>query len=105
MNTFRLNAANEIGPLLKDLRRRIDPAAPALGEHERLNTRRGRAVSQEEVAEAVGVSRGWYAMLERGEPIQPSIFMLSRLARALNATRDERLSLFELGIPELHGLL
>jgi hypothetical protein len=30
--------------------------------------------------------------------------MLSRLARALNATRDERAALFQLGIPELQGL-
>jgi DNA-binding XRE family transcriptional regulator len=101
----RLDACSEVGPLLRDLRRRIDPTVPTLGEFERLNTRRGKAVSQEELAEAVGVSRGWYAMLERGEPIQPSIVMLSRLARALNATRDERVSLFELAIPELQGLL
>ena len=105
MDAFRLDACCEIGPLLKGLRSRIDPASATLGEHERLNTRRGRAVSQEELAEAVGVSRGWYAMLERGEPIQPSIIMMSRLARALNVTRDECVTLFELAIPELHGLL
>jgi transcriptional regulator with XRE-family HTH domain len=82
----------------------MDPTTPTLGEHERLRSRRGRAVSQEELAEAVGVSRGWYSMLERGEPIQPSIALLSRVARALNATRDEQLALFQLGIPELQGL-
>jgi DNA-binding XRE family transcriptional regulator len=90
--------------LLKGLRRRLDPAAPVLGEHIRLNTRRGKAVSQEELAEAVGVSRGWYAMLERGEEVQPSISTLSRLASALNASRDERWALFQLFIPELQGL-
>ncbi|MBV9333744.1 MAG: helix-turn-helix domain-containing protein [Candidatus Eremiobacteraeota bacterium] len=56
------------------------------------------------MAEAVGVSRGWYAMLERGEPIQPSIAMLNRVAQALNATRDERVTLLQLAIPELQGL-
>ena len=102
--------ANELGPcdqirsLLRGLRCRLDPATSTLGEHQRLSNRRGKTVSQEELAEAVGVSRGWYAMLERGEPIQPSIAMLNRVARALNATRDERLTLFQLAIPELQGL-
>lgn len=103
-NGSQVRPSDEIRSLLRELRCRLDPGAPALGEHERLGTRRGKAVSQEELAEAVGVSRGWYAMLERGEPIQPSIAMLSRLAGALNATRDERRALFALAIPELHGL-
>ena len=89
---------------IRGLRSRLDPAIGRLGEHERLGCRRGRRVSQEEVAEAVGVSLGWYAMLERGEPIQPSISMLSRLASALNATREERWKIFQLAIPELQGL-
>jgi len=94
----------EMQTLLKGLRNRLDPATPTLGEHERLSSRRGKAISQEELAEAIGVSLGWYAMLERGRPIQPSIGMLSRLARALNATRDESVALFQLAIPELAGL-
>lgn len=101
----QVRCCDEIRSLLRELRRRLDPSTPALGEHQRLGTRRGRAISQEELAEAVGVSRGWYAMLERGEPIQPSIAMLSRVAGALNATRDERRTLFGLAIPELQGLL
>jgi DNA-binding XRE family transcriptional regulator len=104
MDALRLETCNEMRSLLKGLRRRLDPATATLGEHKRVSSRCGRAVSQEEIAEAVGVSRGWYAMLERGEPIQPSVAMLSRLARALNATRDERAALFQLGIPELQGL-
>jgi hypothetical protein len=43
-------------------------------------------------------------MLERGKPIQPSISMLNRVAGALNATRDERVTLYQLAIPELQGL-
>lgn len=105
MNAYRLDARSAVGPLLRALRIRIDPAAPTLGEFERLSSRRGRAVSQEELAEAVGISRCWYALLESGKPVQPSIVMLSRLARALNATREERVALFELGVPELQGLL
>jgi DNA-binding XRE family transcriptional regulator len=98
------DAGDDMRLLLKGLRGRVDPGSPTLGEHERLSTRRGKAVSQEELAEAVGVSRCWYAMLERGEPVQPSIAMLSRLARALDATCDERKTLFQLAIPELRGL-
>lgn len=104
MNAVQEEICNELRALLKGLRGRLDPATAKLGEHERLSSRRGRVVSQEEIAEAVGVSRGWYAMLERGEPIQPSIAMLSRLSRALNATRDERAALFQLSIPELRGM-
>jgi DNA-binding XRE family transcriptional regulator len=95
---------DQMRSLLRGLRLRVDPAAPTLGEHERLSTRRGKTVSQEELAEAVGVSRGWYSMLERGEPIQPSIALLGRIARALDATGEERLALFQLAIPELQGL-
>jgi DNA-binding XRE family transcriptional regulator len=94
----------EIRSLLKGLRCRINPATPILGAHERLSSRQGKAVSQEELAEAVGVSRGWYAMLERGEPIQPSVALLNRVAEALGATRDERVTLFRLAIPELQAL-
>ena len=104
INAVQLKTCDGIRSLLKGLRGRLDPSTPALGEHQRLSTRRGKAVSQEELAEAVGVSRGWYAMLERGEAIQPSIAILGRLARALNATRDERLALFQLAIPELQEL-
>jgi DNA-binding XRE family transcriptional regulator len=104
INATHAYAANEMRAFLKGLRGRVDPASSTLGEHERLRTRRGKAVSQEELAEAVGVSRCWYAMLERGVPVQPSIAMLSRLARALDATCDERKTLFQLAIPELRGL-
>ena len=90
--------------LLKALRRRLDPHTARLGAHERVNTRKGRRVSQEEIAEAVGVSRGWYVSLESGKPIRPSVSLLDRLAAALNATPPERLMLFSLAIHELNNL-
>lgn len=105
MSVDRFESGDEIRSLLKGMRRRLDPAAPKLGDHERVSSRRGRAVSQEELAEAVGVSRNWYASIERGEPVSPSIAMLRRLATALNATPDERAELFQLAIPDLRGLL
>lgn len=89
--------------LIKGLRRRLDPQISKLGEHERLNTRRGKAVSQEELAEALGVSRGWYASLERGAT-RPSISLLKRLTIALNASREERITLVQVAIPELAEL-
>ena len=104
MRAAPFESRNDLRTLLKALRRRVDPAAATLGEHERLSCRRGKSVSQEELAEAVGISRCWYAMLERGVPVQPSISMLGRLARALNATREERWELFALAIPELQIL-
>jgi len=94
---------DEMRSFLKDLRRRIDPAIVMLGEYERLTSRRGKAVSQEELAEAVGVSRGWYGLLESGAPIRPSVAMLNRLASALNATPQERKTLIELAIPALQS--
>jgi DNA-binding XRE family transcriptional regulator len=89
---------------LKTLRRRLDPHTAVLGEHERISTRRGRRVSQEEIAEATGVSRGWYVSLESGKPIRCSVSFLARVAAVLNATPPERAILFSLAIPELHML-
>ena len=95
---------SDITSFLKGLRYRIDPATHTLGEYERLRSKRGLAVSQEELAEAVGVSRNWYAMLERGADIQPSIQLLTRLADALNTSADERITLFRLAIPALRSV-
>jgi DNA-binding XRE family transcriptional regulator len=89
---------------LTRLRRRIDPDTKTLGSYERLECRRGRAVTQEELAEAIGVSRGWYARLESGRPVQPSIAMLHRIAEALEATPRERATLFRLAIPALQSV-
>jgi DNA-binding XRE family transcriptional regulator len=105
---FRVNAllfepTNEMQSLLKGLRRRVDPQTPKLGERERLNTRLGKSVSQEELAEAMGVSLGWYASLERGAA-RPSVSLLKRLTIALNASREERITLLKLAIPELAEL-
>jgi DNA-binding XRE family transcriptional regulator len=95
--------STNVSDLLRSLRLRVDPHARMLGEHERLDSRRGRRVSQEELAEAIGVSRCWYGLLETGAPVQPSISLLNRLAIALSATDHERGTLFCLAIPELRG--
>jgi transcriptional regulator with XRE-family HTH domain len=65
----------------------------------------GRRISQEEIAQAAGVSRGWYVSLESGKPIRCSVSFLIRVAAALDATPPERATLFGLAIPELNDLL
>lgn len=102
---FMTARRDDIRSFLKALRQRLDPDTKVLGNHERLSLRRGRRVSQEEIAEAAGVSRCWYALLEAGAPVNPSVPLLDRLADALNATPVERAMLFGLGIPELSSIL
>jgi transcriptional regulator with XRE-family HTH domain len=58
-------------------------------------------VTQEEIAEVVGISRNWYRRLEQGESVRASTKLLVRIASALALTSDERLTLFALAIPEL----
>jgi transcriptional regulator with XRE-family HTH domain len=71
----------------------------------RLASHMGRRISQEEIAAAAGVSRGWYVSLESGKPIRCSVSFLARVAAALNATPPERATLFRLAIPELNHSL
>jgi transcriptional regulator with XRE-family HTH domain len=91
--TAELEIRDELRSLLRALRGRLT------------SPRGAKAVSQEELAEWVGVSRNWYAALERGLHITPSISMLTRLATVLNTTPSERVALFRLAIPELRGVL
>jgi transcriptional regulator with XRE-family HTH domain len=63
------------------------------GSYERLPSRVGRPVTQEEVSEAVGVTRTWYALLEGGGA-QASAGLAGRLA-----------DVFALDIPDWFGLL
>ena len=102
--TTNHETAPTTGSFLNGLRRRIDSATPTLGEYCRLKSRRGKRVSQEEMAEAVGVSRGWYQRLET-DAIRPSIALLNRVAGALNATPEERARLFRLAVPGLPSAL
>jgi transcriptional regulator with XRE-family HTH domain len=75
-----------------------------LGLSKRLPNRCGRRVTQEEIAEVVGVSRNWYRRLESGEAVRASTKLLERLANAFAFSPEERLELFALGIPELSNL-
>ena len=93
----------EFGAFLKATRQRIPREAVALGSWKRLPAQRGRRVTQEEIAEAVGVSRNWYRRLESGA-VRASTKLLDRLASAFAFTSEERMTLFVLAIPEMGGI-
>jgi transcriptional regulator with XRE-family HTH domain len=80
---------------------RIAPESQFLGERVRLPSRVGKRVTQEEVAEYLGISRGWYARFEAGSPSGFSLPLLSRLGDLLLLTASERAELLRLARPEL----
>jgi transcriptional regulator with XRE-family HTH domain len=91
----------DLRTFLKQHRLRIHPETTVLGTSKRLPTRHGRPVTQEEIAECIGVSRVWYAMLESRADVRTSPALLDRLASALMLTAEERASLFNLALPAL----
>jgi transcriptional regulator with XRE-family HTH domain len=91
----------ELAQLLRFFRRRIDGAARTLGPYRRLRSRIGKRVTQQELAEAIGVSREWYSLLESAASGRASTGLLDRLADALMVTPQERARLFQAAIPEL----
>ena len=105
MDAQAVRSQSELASFLKTRRRSIPPDSTKLGSWERLPDRRGRRVSQEEIAEAVGISRNWYSRLESGEAARASAKLLDRIAKAFQFTPEERTNLFVLGIPELAQML
>jgi len=91
----------EFASFLKTRRQRIPPDSMMLGSWERLPVRRGRRVTQEEIAEAIGISRNWYRRLESNDAPRASAKLLDRIAEAFQGTPEERTKLFILGIPEI----
>lgn len=89
-----------LSSLLRRCRTGIAPNCRSLGSHPRLPTRFGKAVTQEEVAEAAGISRVWYARLESDRPSRVSASVLGRIADALMMRPAERVALFRLAVPE-----
>jgi transcriptional regulator with XRE-family HTH domain len=94
-------APSQFGTFLRTLRLRLPRDTATLGSWERLPARRGRPVTQEEIAEIVGVSRNWYRILESGAQVRASTQLLGRIAGAVAFTPEERMQLFLLAIPEL----
>jgi transcriptional regulator with XRE-family HTH domain len=91
---------SELARFLKFLRQRIDPEARHLGVFVRHPCRLGKRITQQEIAEAIGVTREWYALLETAPTTRASTALLNRLTDALMVTPEERARLFELAVPE-----
>jgi transcriptional regulator with XRE-family HTH domain len=90
-----------VGEFLRQHRRLVPRDATALGPFPRLPVRRGKAVTQEEIAEAIGVSRVWYSMLESGAALNTSLRLVTRLADAFSLSAEDREVLFRLALPAL----
>jgi len=86
---------------VRERRMRLAPESRFLGESQRLPIRVGKPVTQEEIAEHLGISRGWYARFEAGAPAGFSVPLLSRLADMLLLFASERAELMRLAKPEL----
>lgn len=85
---------------VRERRLRLAPESRFLGEYPRWPSRIGRRVSQEELANHLGISRGWYARFEAGAPAGFSISLLVRLGDILLLSAPERAELVRLAIPE-----
>ena len=84
-----------LGAFLKHCRMQLPAGIATIGPHERPAIRVGRPVTQEEIAEAIGVSRVWYAMIESGKGgVSPRL--LPRIADALMLGVEDRLELLGL---------
>jgi transcriptional regulator with XRE-family HTH domain len=95
---------DRFGVLLRHFRLRLNVEARSLGPFLRLPARVGKVPSQEEVAEAVGISRVWYAMLESPRRVRVSAQVLARICDALALSAEERDQLFSLALPELRSV-
>jgi DNA-binding XRE family transcriptional regulator len=93
--------AESLAAILREHRRRLDPRMMALGGFMRDPDRVGKPVTQEELAEAVGVTRAWYAKLEGRVDVKASAGLVSRLADIFMLDGAERTALFQAAIPAL----
>jgi DNA-binding XRE family transcriptional regulator len=95
------NELRRVSILLKDARRRIPPSSRSIGNFERVASRIGKQVSQEELAEAIGVTRSWYGCLEARQPARASLKLLVRICHVLMLDERESLALIGLCFAEL----
>jgi transcriptional regulator with XRE-family HTH domain len=98
-------AERRVSLLLKNCRKRIASDQESLGPYTRIPLRVGKPVTQEELAEAVGITREWYALLESGRSPGASSRLLSRLADVLMLDSAEHAELLRLVRPELRTVL
>jgi acetyl esterase len=89
-----------LGTFLRSMRFRVAPRVTRLGAYERSPIRFGRRITQEELAEALGVTREWYSLLECGGRTRASPRLLARIAETLMLSLREQSELFAIAIPE-----
>src|SRR5271154_3183360 len=88
-----------LGEFVRSHREALPPGAQA-------GRRRTPGLRREELAARAGISTIWCAWIEQGREVQASAKTLSRLARALALSPQERALLFELAgrcDPDLSG--
>ena len=93
-----------LSDFLRACRSRIPMESCSLGRFQRGRAHVGKPVTQGEVAEACGISRQWYVLMENNRSVRVSGKALSRIAEALMMTPGERVSLFRLAVPELRSV-
>jgi hypothetical protein len=98
---MKARETESFGAILWEHRRRLDPWMTALGDFVRRPERVGKPVTQEELAEAVGVTRVWYAKLERCVEVKASPGLVRRLADVFMLDEAKRIALFQAAIPVL----
>jgi transcriptional regulator with XRE-family HTH domain len=90
---------------VRERRLRLAPELCFLGESPRLPIRIGKPVTQEEVAEHLEISRGWYSRFEAGAAAGFSIALLGRLCDLLLLSATERADLMQLATPALAPII
>jgi DNA-binding XRE family transcriptional regulator len=101
--TTQRDVDQQLTVFLRERRRGIDRNIRVLGDFPRPRTRWGMRVTQEELAEALGVSRVWYSTFESGAGIRVSVKLLKRVAVVLMLDEWERVALYGLALPELRA--
>lgn len=97
--------AEALHRFVRDRRLRLAPDSLFLAKQPRLPNRVGKPVTQEELAEHLGITRGWYSRFEAGAPAVFSIALLDRLGDMLTLSAPERAELVNLAMPQLAPMI
>jgi DNA-binding XRE family transcriptional regulator len=97
--------AEALHRFVRQRRLRLAADSRFLGESPRLPTRIGKLVTQEELADHLGISRQWYSRFESGAPAGFSTQLLGRLCELLLLSASERAEFVRLAMPELVSLV
>ena len=96
-----LERRRELRTFLLECRARLMPIDIGLPHTPR---RQVPGLRRGEVAEVIGVTTDWYRAFESRRPVRVSPQFVSRLARVLNLSRAQELTLFRLAFVEMYRL-